>query len=219
MNAADAWPEIHCPLCGAAAPTVFHHGARGAFLRCSTCALVFLDPAEWPSLDAELARYELHENDDDDPRYQEFLSRLADPLIARTRPGDRGLDFGSGESDALAQLLTRAGRPTSAYDAAFRPDDALLRQRYDFVACSEVLEHAHAPRTVLDQLGALVTPGGVIGIMTGMYDAVPSFADWWYIRDVTHVCFYARPAMEWIARAYGWNVEVPAPNVTIFGRR
>ena len=219
MSRKEAWREIPCPLCGTAEPTEFHHGARGAFLRCWLCALVFLDPAQWPSLDAEIARYELHENDDEDPRYQEFLSRLADPLIARTRPGDRGLDFGSGESDALAQLLTRAGRPTSAYDAAFRPDEALLRQQYDFVACSEVLEHAHSPRSVLDQLGRLVTPDGIIGIMTGMYDAVPSFADWWYIRDVTHVCFYSRPAMEWIAHAYAWSVEFPAPNVTVFARR
>lgn len=193
-----------------------HQGERGTFFRCATCALVFLDPAQWPSRDSEIARYELHENDADDPGYEEFLSRLADPVIARVPPGARGLDYGSGESDALATLLTRSGRPTIAYDPAFRPSASALKERYDFVVCSEVLEHVHEPRVLFERFGRLVRPGGLIGIMTGMYDAVPSLADWWYIRDITHVCFYSKATMAWIAQEFGWVVESPAPNVALF---
>ena len=167
-------------------------------------------------MDAELARYELHENDAEDPAYETFLSRLAGPVIARTPAGARGLDYGSGEADALAQLLTRSGRPTVAYDPAFRPSAAVLDERYDFVVCSEVIEHVHEPRALFERFDRLVRPGGIVGIMTGMYDEVPSFADWWYIRDLTHVCFYSKATMEWIARELGWRVAFPAPNVALF---
>jgi SAM-dependent methyltransferase len=177
---------------------------------------VFLDPDQWPSLDAEIARYELHENRSGDADYENFLSRLAAPIIARTSVGSRGLDYGSGESDALAGLLTRSGRPTVAYDPAFRPDTAALDERYDFVVCSEVMEHVHEPRALFERFDRLVRPGGIVGIMTGMYDEVPSLADWWYIRDITHVCFYSKATMEWVARTFGWRAEFPAPNVTVF---
>lgn len=206
----------HCPLCQTVDPPPLHEGSRGVFYRCPTCALVHLDPAQWPSLDAEIARYELHENDAGDPAYEAFLSRLAEPLVSRVPSGARGLDYGSGESDALAALLTRSGRPTVAYDPAFRPSVTALKERYDFVVCSEVVEHVHEPRALFQHFGRLVRPGGVIGIMTGMYDAVPSFAEWWYLRDVTHVCFYSKATMEWIAREFGWRVEFPATNVSLF---
>jgi hypothetical protein len=205
-----------CPLCHAAEAPSFHVGDRGTFHRCVTCALVFLDPAQWPSLDAEIGRYELHENEAGDPGYEDFLSRLAAPIIARTPPGAQGLDYGSGESDALAAILTQSGRPAVAYDPVFRPGADALRRRYDFIVCSEVLEHVHEPRALFDRFGRLVRPGGIVGIMTGMYDAVPSFADWWYIRDLTHVCFYSKATMEWIAQELGWPIEFPAANVSVF---
>ena len=207
-----------CPLCSTAAPSAFHDSERGTFFRCGTCALVYLDPTQWPSRDAEIARYELHENSSGDADYEDFLSRLAAPIIARTPVGARGLDYGSGESDALAGLLARSGRPTVAYDPAFRPSAAALDDRYDFVVCSEVIEHVHEPRALLDRLDRLVRPGGIIGIMTAMYDDVPSFAAWWYVRDITHVCFYSKATMEWIARELGWSVAFPAPNVAVFER-
>lgn len=207
---------VACPLCNAISDSIFHASDRGTFYRCDRCALVFLDPAQWPSLDSEIARYELHENDPADPAHQEFLSRLAAPVIARVPAGARGLDYGSGESDALAGILTRSGRPTATYDPAFRPGAAALRERYDFIVCSEVLEHVHEPWALFQRFQHLLRPGGIIGVMTGMYDAVPSFADWWYIRDITHVCFYSKETMEWVALRMGWTVHFPSGGVSIF---
>ena len=76
-----------------------------------------------------------------------------------------------------------------------------------------MLEHVHDPAQLLDRFVTLVRPGGVIGIMTGLIDdAGCPFEDWWYRRDPTHVCFYSRATMEWIARGRQWDVEFPVPN-------
>lgn len=205
-----------CPLCGAAGAEGIHTSARGEFLRCDGCALAFLDPRRWPARDDELARYGLHRHDSDDVDYLRHLGRLAGPVAQRTPRGARGLDYGSGPGDALAQVLTQSGRPTVAFDPVFRNEASLLAARYDFVVCCEVLEHVHRPMDVLEQFAALVRPGGLIGVMTGLYDAAPSFADWWYLRDSTHVCFYGVDTMRWIADRFGWEVEVRMPSVALF---
>ena len=206
-----------CPLCGAEGAEGIHTSARGEFLRCDECALAFLDPARWPVRTDELARYRLHRNESGDVDYLKHLGRLAEPVTQRVPRGARGLDYGSGPGDALAQLFTQSGRPTVAFDPVFRNDESLLATRYDFVVCSEVLEHVHRPMDVLERFALLVRPGGVIGVMTGLYDAAPSFADWWYLRDTTHVCFYGVDTMRWIADRFGWDLEIRMPSVVVFG--
>ncbi len=205
-----------CPLCRAPRSTLHHKGTDRSFWHCRGCDLVFVAPQERLSYDAEVARYKLHRNVDDDPKYIAFLSRLADQVIARTPVGARGLDYGCGPSTALAQIFTRAGRPTESYDPAFRPDAAVLEGNYDFLTCSEVVEHLHEPFELLERFGALVRPGGVIGIMTTFRDPAVPFGEWWYQRDPTHVCFYSEASMRWIARSLGWRVELPAASVGLF---
>jgi hypothetical protein len=146
----------------------------------------------------------------------DFLSRLADPLARRLRPGARGLDFGCGPSPVLAGMLSEAGFPCGAYDPFFFPDPSLLSRRYDFVACSEVVEHAYDPAEMFALLGRLLAGGGVLGVMTRFHGMETPFGEWWYKHDPTHVCFYAESTMQWIAGRQGWAVEFPRPDVTLF---
>jgi hypothetical protein len=205
-----------CPCCQAASARLHHQGADRAFWRCGECDLVFVAPQERLTYEAEVARYRHHRNDERDPDYLEFLSRLAHPVIARTPVGARGLDFGSGISPAMANILTESGRPSVAYDPLFRPDAALLAARYDFVTCSEVIEHVHEPFPLLARLEALVQPGGLIGVMTTFRNPAEPFGEWWYARDPTHVCFYSEATMRWIAARFGWALELPAENIVLF---
>ena len=175
-----------------------------------------MSPSQRPSRTAEIERYRQHRNCDDDAGYLAFLSRLADVMIQRTPAGARGLDFGSGTSTALARLLSNQGRQTDSYDPVFHAVDAALSTTYDFVTCSEVLEHVHEPRAFLDRVGRLLRPGGKLGIMTGMHDDRTDFATWWYARDATHVCFYNDATMQWIAREFDWTLELPRENVAVF---
>lgn len=203
-----------CPLCAAPDATSFFRDAR-EYLRCETCALLFVHPAHLPDARAEAERYRLHHNDPRDPGYLKHLRQLADPLSARLRPGARGLDVGSGPTPALADILQSRGFPTVSCDPLFHADEALLRGSYDFVTCSEVMEHVHRPAELLDTIASLLRPAGVLGVMTRFADGV-AFDTWWYRRDLTHVCFYSVKTIEWIAASRGWRLELPAPHVALF---
>lgn len=206
---------MKCLLCGAESTATTTSDARQYF-QCAYCALVHLHPEQRLSRSDEKARYELHENNPADPDYIAFLRRLGDPIMARLRPGARGLDFGCGPSPVLSQLLTAAGFPCAAYDPFFAPDEALLENRYDYVTCSEVVEHAYDPAPMFATLHRLLRPGGILGVMTRFYPESTAFSDWWYRRDPTHVCFYNEKTMLWIARRHGCQAEFPAPDVTLF---
>ena len=43
-----------------------------------------------------------------------------------------------------------------------------------------------------------------------------AFADWWYIKDPTHIAFYAEQTLAWIAARFGWALERPAPTVVLY---
>ncbi|HEU4748396.1 MAG TPA: class I SAM-dependent methyltransferase [Gemmatimonadaceae bacterium] len=206
-----------CPLCGAPLTDRYYTTAKPEnYFRCPDCTLIHLDPSGRLSLPEERARYDLHRNDSGDEGYVQFLRRLADPMIESIRPGARGLDFGCGPAPVLSDLLTSAGFPCAAYDPLFCPDVSLLSRRYDFVTCSEVVEHVHEPALLFPLLQRLLMPGGVLGVMTRFYGDDSGFATWWYRRDPTHVCFYAEPTMRWIADHYGWSVSFPRSDVALF---
>lgn len=204
-----------CTLCGSPDVTLLLHEPGRRYFACSRCTLIFLDPANRLLPLQEILRYQTHRNSGDDPGYVAFLRRLADPVMAVVPAGARGLDFGCGPAPVLSELLTAAGRPTAFHDPLFHPTNT-LDARYDFVTCSEVVEHAHSPAALFEQLGTLVVPGGIIGVMTRFYGIEAPFERWWYRRDPTHVSFYDAGTFGWIARHRGWTLELPVPNVALF---
>jgi SAM-dependent methyltransferase len=185
-------------------------------LRCARCALIHLHPDARLTPDQEIARYREHNNVVGDPEYEKFLDRLCTPLRERLPAGATGLDFGCGPARALESIMRGAGFATESYDPYFHPDDSLLTRRYDFVACSEVVEHLYDPAATFRLLDSLLVPGGVLGVMTRMYGHEAPFAEWWYRRDPTHVCFYNEDTMHWIAEKHGWSLELPRAHIAIF---
>jgi hypothetical protein len=188
------------------------------YFQCAQCALIYLHPDQRLTPLHEVLRYLEHRNGATDPAYLRFLSRLADPVRLRLSPGARGLDYGCGPVTALGRLFTAHEFPTVSYDPMFDPDHDVLDDRYDFATCSEVAEHAHDPLSLFSVLDGLVVPGGLIGIITRFHGVEAPFADWWYRRDPTHVCFYDARTMAWIAAHFGWELELPAPHVALFRR-
>lgn len=214
MASASAEVPVDCPLCGAATGAPWHE-ATGVYRHCPQCDLVSRDRATWLDAEAERAYYGTHDNRVDDPGYRRFLSQLADPLIACLAPGARGLDYGCGAVPALASMLTDAGFPAVGYDPFFAADDTLLDTRYDFVTCTEVLEHMHDPLRDLTRIDALLKPGGWLGLMTELRPPMADFARWHYHRDPTHVGFHSEASLRWLAARFGWQVESAGRRVTL----
>lgn len=202
MNESSFAPSPHhCPLCSAPELASFFTTNEGAeYFHCSTCDLRSLHGRHRLSLKDERSHYELHENDVHDPRYRKFVSPLFDAVSGRLTPGATGLDFGAGSGPILATLFGEAGYATEKFDPFFWPDRRVLERTYDFVVTSEVVEHFNQPQLEFPKLRALLAPGGVLGIMTHLYDSSIDFASWYYRRDPTHVVFYSKATFGWIAR-------------------
>lgn len=205
-----------CPVCETLALVPFQTINDTRYHRCETCEATVMDESGWLGEREEKAIYDLHDNDPQDEGYRGFLSKLTNPLLERLAPGARGLDFGCGPGPALAVMLREAGMEMTVYDPFFYPEKSVLKQQYDFITCTEVVEHLHRPAEVFRQLDGLLVSGGWLGVMTCFQTDDERFANWHYRRDPTHIVFYRRATMDWLASAHGWALEIPAKDVALF---
>lgn len=205
-----------CPVCERGVPARFCSLGERRYLRCPVCEATLLHPACRLPPEDERAVYELHDNQPDDPGYRSFLARLTEPLTARLPVGAHGLDFGCGPGPALARMMEEAGMAMCLYDPFFYPSESALSASYDFVTCTEVIEHLYHPASVFRQLSALLKPGGWLGVMTCFQTDDARFEHWHYRRDPTHVVFYREATLAHIANRLGWSLEVPRKDVALF---
>lgn len=207
-------PEV-CPVCRAPSGESFQHIEGKSYWRCRTCEATWLDPAHHLSRHDEYAHYLHHENHVDDPGYRRFLSKLSTPLLSRLAPGQQGLDFGCGPGPALAAMLREAGHDMALYDPFFHDEPSALARDYDFITCTETVEHLHAPADVFDQLDGMLRPGGWLAVMTCFQTEDTLFATWHYRRDPTHVVFFRPRSFEVIAAQRRWTCDVARKDVAL----
>jgi len=185
------------------------------YWRCQNCEATFLDPSQLPDSSVEHAQYRLHQNEVNDEGYRTFLMRLASPLLERLPPGSSGLDYGCGPGPALAAMLAEAGHRMAVYDPLFFDDPKVLEAQYDFITCTEVVEHFHNPFEEFNLLDGLLKPGGCLAVMTTFQTNDAAFAGWHYHRDPTHVVFYRERTFQTIAARHRWRCEFPCANVAL----
>lgn len=210
--------DTTCPLCRSESPEPFLTVDGRNYWRCAACEARFLDATQYPVAEEEFAQYLHHQNDPNDPRYRRFLSKLADPLLARLSPQSRGLDFGCGPGPALAAMLREAGHDVALYDPFFAADPASLSEVYDFVTCTETAEHFHHPHDEFARLRGLVKEGGWLALMTCFQTDDARFEDWHYRQDRTHVVFYREATFRYLAQSWGWTCEAPVKDVVLMQR-
>jgi SAM-dependent methyltransferase len=190
-----------CPLCHAHsseyAPRVY---------QCGSCLLVFKDRADHISSSEESIRYSHHQNHAEDEGYKNFLNRLLLPLKSFLPEDFTALDFGCGPGPALAAMLQELGGEVHLYDPQFYHQDSVLNHCYDVVTCTEVVEHFREPSKSWEQLVGAVKPNGILAIMTQFLTQSTDYQKWWYKNDPTHIVFYGRETLEFIARKF--NLEI-----------
>lgn len=189
-----------CPLCGAAGYN-FH---EQRYFCCANCSGIFLAPYLRLESAQEQARYERHNNDVNDQRYQKFVEPIVTAVMTNFSAQQRGLDFGAGTGPVISSLLTEKGYDIVQYDPFFHNNPELLRQQYDYIVCCEVIEHFYQPAEEFRRLHNLLKAGGKLFCMTLLYDRKTDFSRWFYKSDETHVFFYQPATLTWIEQNLGF---------------
>lgn len=220
-----------CPLCGSKHHTDFAEKLvyvnqhlektkqRRRYRKCDVCSLIFVDKRHLPTYAEEKALYDQHDNDPNDVGYRKFLSRMANPILDTIAADSKGLDFGCGPGPTLYHLFEEAGHRCCNYDPLYADDKALLKQQYDFVCSTEVIEHIHWPRKSLDLIWQLIKPGGVLGLMTKRPTGYDAFMQWHYTNDPTHVRFFSEATFQWLAEQWQAKVSFPEKDVAVLTKR
>jgi 2-polyprenyl-3-methyl-5-hydroxy-6-metoxy-1,4-benzoquinol methylase len=205
-----------CPLCHEPYADHYHQDKKRDYWQCQTCDLVFVDKSQQLNHDDEKAVYQQHENNPQDQGYRHFLNRMAQPILDRVQPASQGLDFGCGPGPTLSLMFEEAGHNMSVYDPYFANHPEALKQPYDFITSTEVFEHLSNPKTVLEQLLAIISPQGWLGIMTKRVRDKTSFQSWHYKNDPTHITFFSEQTFHWIAQHYLLELTFVDQDVVLF---
>ena len=84
------------------------------------------------------------------------------------------------------------------FDPLFFPEPEPLEDLYDFIVCTEVIEHFHRPVQEFLRFDRMLSPGGWLALMTCFQTDDDRFAAWHYRRDPTHVVFYCETTLRYI---------------------
>ncbi len=200
----DGYPlEGECPLCDARARRTAVVDGR-PLLDCEDCGLLAV-PRPWHvSPEEEHRRYLLHRNSLDNEGYRRLLEDIVKTLRRVLPPegAPRVVDYGSGPTPALVSLLRAAGYTACGYDPFFEPLPLRLGAA-DAVVSVETFEHFRMPRDEVPRVLACLRPHGWLVVRTALRDAAPPPERWHYVRDETHVAFYAQRTFAWMAERWG----------------
>lgn len=153
----------------------------------------------------EKSHYEKHQNDVNDHGYQNFVSPIVNAIKNQFSENHLGLDFGSGTAPVITKMLQDIHYNIQSYDFYFENNQALLNQKYDYIACCEVMEHFYDPKKEFEKLASMLLPNGKLFCKTSLYSEQINFDSWYYKNDLTHVFFYHEKTIAWIAKEFNFS--------------
>ena len=159
-----------CIVCESGLIESFYTSDKKKHWKCNTCAAKFLDTIHYVDEETEKGRYLEHKNIIDDPGYRKFLSKLSDPLKDKLSPNSKGLDFGCGHGPALEDMLKSDGFEVDLYDPFFFPNQDIFTKQYDFITCTETVEHFFNPCEEFKTLDKLLLHWWLVGCDDRFYN-------------------------------------------------
>jgi len=208
---------MNCILCEGDTKE-FWKSKNREFVECSNCGGIQLLPRFYISEKAEEARYLTHNNDVEDPRYQDFVKPITSKILKDFSPEQSGLDYGCGTGPVITTQLEKKGYTISLYDLYFHPNKEVLKTKYDFIICCEVMEHFSVPKREFRELASLLKPGGKLYCKTSLYSEKIDFDNWYYKNDVTHIFFYTAKSLQWIKDKLDFSALEIHPNAIVFSK-
>ena len=198
----------NCKVCNSNI-TIICHPKFGDYYYCSNCEFISKDESNRFNVVEEKLRYENHNNSIEDKDYVNyFCTFIKEAVIPFADEGKHGLDFGSGPSPVLAQILEQKfNYQMDIYDHFFSPEKVFIGKKYDLITSTEVVEHLNDPLYYFSLFSKLLKSKGVLAIMTNFHrNNEDHFLSWSYIRDVSHISFYTSKTMEYIASKVGLKI-------------
>ncbi|MCD8545556.1 MAG: class I SAM-dependent methyltransferase [Sulfurospirillum cavolei] len=117
------------------------------------------------------------------------------------------LDFGSGPTPVLSELLHRRNVRVDCYDKWYQPKKIYTDRIYDGITSTEVFEHLDDPIAILNELNIHLHQGGIVALMTLFHPKMQAdFFQWWYRRDPTHITFYTPKTIGIMAEQCGFEM-------------
>lgn len=187
-----------CPLCFKIAKEI----EGDNYYLCPQCKGIFLDSRLYLSSKLEKERYREHNNDVNDNRYRRFVSPITKAILNEQTKENIGLDFGAGTGPVISVVLKEKKYNIFQYDPYFFKDEKLLENKYDYIACCEVIEHFNNPYKDFKLLKRLLKPGSSLYIKTYLYNEKIDFKNWRYRKDPTHVFIYQKETFNYIFKKF-----------------
>jgi len=207
---------IICSLCQSDKTSHFHKEESRQFLICLNCEYVFVPKIYQLSEDEEKSRYDTHNNDPKDVRYRQFLSQLSEPLLKKISDNSLGLDFGSGPGPTLSIMLEDYGHKVALFDKFYAKDTSVFNRKYDFITATEVIEHLSNPLTEISRLIKCLNDGGYLAVMTQILTSKIDFSNWYYKNDPSHIGFFSKKTLSYLANNFDLEVEFISERVIFF---
>ena len=198
---------MNCKICHYTTKIFEDMELQKQFHACPKCHCIALDPHYYLSHEKENSLYNNHQNSLENEGYvkmfEDFLDYFWDDLTCK----EKALDFGSGPTPVLAELLKRREVLIDCYDKFYQPIRCFENQTYDFITSTEVFEHLDDPVATLSLLSQHLKPQGKIALMTLFHTNDEAlFLKWWYRRDPTHIMFYTPKTLDVLAQKCGLEV-------------
>jgi hypothetical protein len=197
-----------CKICSNLTREI-HHKTFGIYHVCDLCGFISKDKEDHVSAQAQHTIYDSHHNSIEDPVYVAYFNHfLSEAVFPFVNEGRYGLDFGSGPSPVLAQMLTDTyGYMMDIYDLFYSPHKSYINKTYDLITVTEVVEHLENPLDYLSLFRDHLNENGILSIMTQFHhNNDEDFLDWHYIRDRSHISFCNERTFEIIAEKLNLNI-------------
>jgi 2-polyprenyl-3-methyl-5-hydroxy-6-metoxy-1,4-benzoquinol methylase len=233
----DLVENVPCPVCGSERFSVEFHKEGFQFVKCSECALVYVNPCLKDEHVRQVYKHQSYSDltkalmEPSDAYRRERFGKERVSIVNRflrpdSRAGMRLLDVGCATGffvqAARDDGWEASGVESNPFQAAFAQNAGLdVRNEtieetsfpdgtFDAVTLFEVIEHVKQPMAILRKAHRLLRPGGMVFLYTPNFDCASRLImglDSHFIWGSNHLTYFTIPTLATALERVGFHVE------------